>query len=688
MEGKEWGLTHLHLKVGCVTRSRQKPGTGVLAAGATHSAQRCLLIGNRQELKVLLHQTAGAGTVPSAGTNTHFPKPSSTLPSTTAPMRSPQSFNHSDANAATAYPSGLGISISIQNLSRFCLSSVAQDKVPWGIGGLGIPEIYRKRKLTGGAFSFPVSLLSADFGHLIPRAGRHGSGSTLSTGAFLLAFQRPTSTPVVKPQPNALPFTHRTTALINWAIPTNASQLRGSTTCFQRSSLLPMLSKVPYFDTSSFGLQPTDICYSLSKSPDPGYFTCLSSCPCTAGFSTNCCQDLPFCALEPTRNGRPQLPPVPAILAVATTMDNADPGASILGITGTAIKPARAGFLRTGQSIQQTAYSMQPLDERGCSLDYALSTPSFQMGSRIGIGQESAAKRLFPRHGHQILPPSVCIVSFGLGPVLEPRCLSRCLVIEADRATNVKRILIAFFPVAPQSSIDVAGPADKESRGSFQLVYTFVPYRLVATTSSVLTCVSSAPNNGASFLQRMIRKIPRVRNIRGEDVLNILPTANGPSRLPISSHSRLRFTTCPRESDNLTDSRLGAEHGSPGLVNRLAASLASPLYSHPPPPDKLLFPVKQRPCLCNGGILRCSLSSLLMYTNASLSINGLLVDSASPSFTRDSLLVNLEQLQEVQVRGGSIKLGDFPPTCTEHRSLVLIVAARVDWTNHCKRVIE
>ncbi|KAK1540328.1 hypothetical protein CPAR01_06317 [Colletotrichum paranaense] len=71
----------------------------------------------------------------------------------------------------------------------------------------------------------------------------------------------------------------------------------------------------------------------LSKSPDPGYFTCLSSCPCTAGFSTNCCQDPPFCALEPTCNGRPQLPPVPAILAVATTMDNADPGASILGIT-------------------------------------------------------------------------------------------------------------------------------------------------------------------------------------------------------------------------------------------------------------------------------------------------------------------------------------------------------------------
>lgn len=26
----------------------------------------------------------------------------------------------------------------------------------------------------------------------------------------------------------------------------------------------------------------------------------------------------------------------------------------------------------------------------------------------------------------------------------------------------------------------------------FQLVYTFVPYRLVATTSTVLTCVSSA----------------------------------------------------------------------------------------------------------------------------------------------------------------------------------------------------
>lgn len=70
-------------------------------------------------------------------------------------------------------------------------------------------------------------------------------------------------------------------------------------------------------------------------------------------------------------------------------------------------------------------------------------------------------------------------------------------------------------------------------------------------------------------------------------MLNILPTANGPSRLPTSSHSRLRFTTCPCESDNLTDSRLGADRGSPGLVNGLAASLASPLYSHPPPPDKV-----------------------------------------------------------------------------------------------------
>ncbi|KAK1722497.1 uncharacterized protein BDZ83DRAFT_417659 [Colletotrichum acutatum] len=33
-----------------------------------------------------------------------------------------------------------------------------------------------------------------------------------------------------------------------------------------------------------------------------------------------------------SRNGRPQPPPVPAILPVATTMDNADPGAPSLGI--------------------------------------------------------------------------------------------------------------------------------------------------------------------------------------------------------------------------------------------------------------------------------------------------------------------------------------------------------------------
>lgn len=41
------------------------------------------------------------------------------------------------------------------------------------------------------------------------------------------------------------------------------------------------------------------------------------------------------------------------------------------------------------------------------------------------------------------------------------------------------------------------------------------------------------------------------------------------------------------------------------------------------------------------------LRAFLTYMNASLSINGLLVDSASMSFTRDSLLVNPEQLQEV-----------------------------------------
>lgn len=35
-----------------------------------------------------------------------------------------------------------------------------------------------------------------------------------------------------------------------------------------------------------------------------------------------------------SRNRRPQLPPVPAILPGATTMDNADPGAPILGIIG------------------------------------------------------------------------------------------------------------------------------------------------------------------------------------------------------------------------------------------------------------------------------------------------------------------------------------------------------------------
>lgn len=58
------------------------------------------------------------------------------------------------------------------------------------------------------------------------------SGSALSTGAFHLAFQRPTSTPVVKPQFNALPFTHLTTALINWTIPMHASQLESFATRF------------------------------------------------------------------------------------------------------------------------------------------------------------------------------------------------------------------------------------------------------------------------------------------------------------------------------------------------------------------------------------------------------------------------------------------------------------------------
>ncbi|KXH53363.1 hypothetical protein CSAL01_01301 [Colletotrichum salicis] len=69
-----------------------------------------------------------------------------------------------------------------------------------------------------------------------------------------------------------------------------------------------------------------------------------------------------------SRNGRPQLPPVPAILPGATPMDNADPRAPILGIIG-----APAASRRKPPSNLQGQASYEPV--KACSKRHTGRSP-------------------------------------------------------------------------------------------------------------------------------------------------------------------------------------------------------------------------------------------------------------------------------------------------------------------------